>query len=231
MAKACGQQVASNQESDTYGNIQGEMQLIGADFDAAACDLWLCKGFQFADTPAANIQSYTAGQVVDMKYDIRAPHTGYANVSIVDTATNKVIGEPLISWDSFASTRTGITDAELNFSVTIPDLGGKCATAGECVIQHFWHSDEAAQTYESCIDFAVAGGSGSAPPASSAATSAATAVTSATSAAASSAAASTTLATVTTPPASTPTSGGGSGSCKARKRRSNKKRAARAMRQ
>jgi predicted carbohydrate-binding protein with CBM5 and CBM33 domain len=240
MAQACGQQIATNQESDQYGNIQGEMQLISTDFDAAACNLWQCKGMQFSDNPTANIQSYTAGEVVAMTYDIRAPHTGYANVSVVDTASNSVIGEPLISWDVFASTGTGITADELNFSVTIPDLGGKCTTPGECVIQHFWHSDDAGQTYEACIDFSIGGDSGSAPTSSAVSSAAATSSTAiassvvtssaVASSAVTSSAAPTTLATVTTPasPPSTPTPTGGS-SCSAKKRRSQiKKRNARA---
>jgi hypothetical protein len=183
MGAACGQQVLSNQGSDKYGNIQGELQIASNqnDYKAEECDIWLCKGYKFADNKD-NVQSYKAGQKVDFTVDIRAPHTGVANVSVVDTASNKVIGKPLISWDEYASTATGVTDDETNFSVTIPDdLGSQCATAGDCVLQWYWFAESIDQTYESCVDFTLGGSGGAAPVESSASTSSATeiAVTSA----------------------------------------------------
>lgn len=172
MTTACGQQVYYNQEGDNYGNVQGELQVAATqtDYDAAACDIWLCKGYKYADN-TANVQSYTAGESVDIKFDIRAPHTGVANVSIVDTATNTVIGSPLISWDVFASNSNSDYSNETSFSITIPsDLGDSCSTAGACVIQHYWDAASVDQTYESCIDFTV-GGSGSSSGSSSSAVS------------------------------------------------------------
>ncbi|KAJ3052304.1 hypothetical protein HK097_006557 [Rhizophlyctis rosea] len=47
---------------------------------------------------------------------------------------------------------------QLQFSITLPDTGSKCRTAGECVVQHHWHSDLADQTYQSCVDFVLSGG-------------------------------------------------------------------------
>lgn len=163
MESACGQQVYNNQKSDNYGNVQGELQITKGqtDYNAAKCDIFLCKGYKFADNKA-NVQSYTAGQKVPFEIDIRAPHTGVANVSVVDTKSNSVIGSPLKSWDQYASTATGVTDDETNFSITIPqDLGSKCATAGDCVIQWYWFAESIDQTYESCVDFTVGSGSGS----------------------------------------------------------------------
>lgn len=179
MTTACGQQVYYNQEGDNYGNIQGELQVAATqtDYDAAACDIWLCKGYKYSDN-TANVQSYTAGQSVDIKFDIRAPHTGVANVSIVDTATNTVIGTPLASWDVFASNANSDYANETSFSITIPsDLGDSCSTAGACVIQHYWNAASIDQTYESCIDFTV-GGSGSSSGSSSSAVSSSAAATS-----------------------------------------------------
>ncbi|KAJ5682658.1 hypothetical protein N7462_005823 [Penicillium macrosclerotiorum] len=157
MKAACGEQVEVNQESDNYGNIQGELQVAASqsDYKAAACDIWLCKGYKFADNKD-NVYSYTAGEKVDFTVDIRAPHTGIANVSVVDTASNSVIGSPLIYWSVYASTATGVTANETSFSVTIPDdLGSKCATAGDCVLQWYWYAQSIDQTYESCIDFTL----------------------------------------------------------------------------
>lgn len=163
MQSACGEQVYNNQKSDNYGNVQGELQITQGqtDYDAAKCDIWLCKGYKFADNKA-NVQSYTAGQKVPFEIDIRAPHTGVANVSVVDTKSNSVIGSPLKSWDKYASTASGVTDDETKFSVTIPeDLGGKCASPGDCVLQWYWFAESIDQTYESCVDFTVGSGSGS----------------------------------------------------------------------
>ncbi|KAF7515929.1 hypothetical protein G7054_g14371 [Neopestalotiopsis clavispora] len=157
MSSACGSQIYNMMSSDAYGNIQGETQLIGSDF-TDECNLWQCKGMQYSDN-TANLQSYSTGDVVDITYDIRAPHTGTANVSIVDTASNTIIGDILASWDVFASNSQASAANETSFSITIPDLGGKCTTGGECVIQHYWDSQSAGQTYESCIDFTVGGSS------------------------------------------------------------------------
>ncbi|KAK7512492.1 chitin binding domain-containing protein [Phyllosticta citriasiana] len=164
MSSACGEQVYNNQKSDNYGNVQGELQVAQSqsDYKAAECDIWLCKGYKFADNKD-NVQTYTPGQKVSMVVDVRAPHTGVANVSIVDTASNSVIGSALKSWDVYASTETGVKDTDKNFDITIPsDLGSKCGTAGDCVIQWYWYAESIDQTYESCVDFTVSGsGSGS----------------------------------------------------------------------
>ncbi|KAJ5167201.1 uncharacterized protein N7482_005982 [Penicillium canariense] len=187
MKAACGDQVEVNQQSDNYGNIQGELQVAASqsDYNAAECDIWLCKGYKFADN-TDNVYSYTAGQTIDFTVDIRAPHTGIANVSVVDTASNAVIGDPLIYWSVYASTATGVTANETSFSVTLPDdLGSKCATAGDCVLQWYWYAQSIDQTYESCVDFTV-GGSGSSSSGSSSSSSSSSVGTSAAAAAAAS---------------------------------------------
>ncbi len=101
-------------------------------YDAKKCNLYLCKGYQFADN-AANVQSYKTGQVVDFEVWIRIPHKGYANVSVVDTTTNTVIGTPLVSWtDNYAASANPPAN-QTKFSVKIPELGNKCTQAGVCV--------------------------------------------------------------------------------------------------
>ncbi|SJL09943.1 uncharacterized protein ARMOST_13325 [Armillaria ostoyae] len=156
-SEACGSQLLSVETSDAYGNIQQEMQT--STVDSSICNLWLCKGYQFADNEA-NVQSYTAGQTVSMTAEIRAPHTGIANVSIVATATNTIIGDALYSWDDYASNQSGVTADDEAWDITIPsDLGDQCATAGDCVIQWYWYSESVDQTYEDCVDFTVGGSS------------------------------------------------------------------------
>jgi hypothetical protein len=206
MASACGQQVKTNQESDNYGNIQGELQVANgqSDYSAGECDIWLCKGYKFADNKD-NVYSYTAGETVDFTVDIRAPHTGVANVSVVETSSNSVIGSPLISWSVYASTATGVTSNETDFSVTMPDdLGSKCSTAGDCVLQWYWYAESIDQTYESCVDFTLGGSGSSSGSSSSGSSSSAAAET--TAAPSTSAAAETTSAAVETTAAPVETS-------------------------
>jgi hypothetical protein len=180
MASACGQQVEVNQASDHNGNIQGMLQVANSqsDYNAAECDIWLCKGYKWDDNKDL-LQTYTAGQVVPIAFNVAAPHTGTANVSIVDTATNTVI-EQLVYYPVFASTATGVTSNETLFSITIPStLGDKCSTGGACVIQHYWNAASIDQTYESCIDFVVGGSGSSSGSSSSAVASSAVATSSA----------------------------------------------------
>lgn len=164
MKAACGDQVWNMQSSDNNGNIQ-TMAQIGtsqSDFDATKCHLWQCRGYQFDDATADSIQSFTAGQKVPFVVDIAAPHTGVANVSVIDLAANSVIGDALISWDSYASTATGVQPGDENFSVTIPsDLPSTCSSKGGCALQWWWDARSIDQTYMSCVDFVVGGASGS----------------------------------------------------------------------
>ncbi|KAH7919042.1 hypothetical protein BV22DRAFT_1041263 [Leucogyrophana mollusca] len=148
---ACGLQMYQVVSSDQYGNQQGAEQNINSE-TTAACTLYLCRGMQFADN-SGNVQHYTAGQSVPISIDIRAPHTGVANVSIVDTTTNSVIAGPLYNILDAYSTSHTIPANQTSFSITIPSLGGACSTAGKCVIQWWWDARPIDQTYMSCVDF------------------------------------------------------------------------------
>lgn len=81
------------------------------------------------------------------------------NVSIIDTATNKAIGAPLISFASYADENlTTLPANNTNFSFRMPSslAAGMCAQAGQCTMQWFWVGTQAMQTYESCVDFVMA---------------------------------------------------------------------------
>lgn len=201
-SSACGAQVYSQVSSDMNGNIQtmaqvGESQ---SDFSATDCHLWQCRGYQFADATSDSIQSYSAGQTIAMTAVIAAPHTGVANVSVINLAENTVI-DNLLSWDVYASTATGVTANETSFSVTMPDtLPDACSTAGGCALQWWWDARSVDQTYMSCVDFTF--GSGSSSSSSSGSSSAA--ASSSTAAPATSSQASTTLATVVATTSSAP---------------------------
>lgn len=159
----CGDQPFYQQSSDINSNIQGIQQVVG-NGQTEDCNLWLCKGFLLEDNPDL-VQTYSLGQTIDIKVNIAAPHTGYANVSVVKTSTNTMIGNPLIEFQNYAS-NAGMAANNTAFSVTLPaSLGGDCTTAGDCVLQWFWDAPDIDQTYEACADFVVAadGGSGSGP--------------------------------------------------------------------
>lgn len=155
---ACGEQVNNVASGDLNGNIQQEIQNAMNDqtFDGTKCNLQLCKGYQFDDN-TANVQTFTAGQVVPIMADITAPHTGVMNVSIVDTSTNAIIGDLLIQQDDYASTAHTIPDENKSFSVTMPDVSAQCSQPGACVMQWWWDAPESQQTYESCTDFTMGG--------------------------------------------------------------------------
>ncbi|KAI3337437.1 hypothetical protein HD806DRAFT_39331 [Xylariaceae sp. AK1471] len=160
---ACGRSVVADIVKDKTSHVEGLPELAAKDagYHAAQCNLWLCRGVQFADN-AANVQSYKPGQVVNVKIALSIPHVGSANVSVVDTKTNAIIGQPLLSWSKgYADEKqfygNTLPANQTDFNVTIPTtLESKCATAGDCVIQWWWYGTGARQTYESCIDFTVA---------------------------------------------------------------------------
>jgi hypothetical protein len=70
-----------------------------------------------------------------MTIKIGAPHTGEANVTIVDAKANAVIGSELIYFADYASNAHTIPANNTNFQITMPtNLGSKCATAGNYLI-------------------------------------------------------------------------------------------------
>ncbi|CAK3911754.1 Hypothetical predicted protein [Lecanosticta acicola] len=158
---ACGQQAYDMMQADINGNIQGLEQLTAnqADYKASECELWKCKGMKYTDN-TAQVQTYKAGEKVPLYFNIRAPHDGYANVSIIDTTSNAILAANLSAWDRYALTEVPIKTTWTNFTVTMPtDLGSKCASAGTCAIQMHWNAQSINQTYQSCIDFTMAGSS------------------------------------------------------------------------
>ncbi|KAK9779084.1 hypothetical protein SCAR479_03951 [Seiridium cardinale] len=151
MQAACGAQGVANVEADATIPLE---DVFGT---TSACQLDLCRGAKFEDNVDL-VQSFTPGQVVNFEAIIPIPHEGPMNVSVVDTATNTVIGDPLIEFDSYADESLAVLPANnTNFAVTIPQLqAGQCAEAGACVLQWFWFGTAAQQTYESCVDFVLA---------------------------------------------------------------------------
>ncbi|KAF2745440.1 hypothetical protein M011DRAFT_447228 [Sporormia fimetaria CBS 119925] len=161
LAANCGTAVTSKIVADNTSYIEGMPEAAAQDsgYNPSLCNLWLCKGLQFADVPAENVQKWTAGQVVPLKIWLRIPHLGSANVSVVDTKRNVIVGEMLKVWESGYAPGRKEEDTPIDqreFSVMVPEgLEETCAVAGDCVLQWWWFGTGAKQTYESCVDFEI----------------------------------------------------------------------------
>lgn len=158
---ACGKSVTDDIKRDNTSHVEGLPELAAKDsgYHATECNLWLCRGLQFADNKA-NVQKYKAGESVEIKVKLTIPHDGSANMSIIDTATNKMIGDMLEYWPTgYANERAyygkTLPVNNTDFSVTLPDVSKQCSTAGACVLQWWWYGKGAKQTYESCVDFTM----------------------------------------------------------------------------
>jgi hypothetical protein len=148
MDAACGASVAALVTADNASHVEGmpEAAALIQNFNSTACNVFMCKGLQFADN-AANVQTFQPGQVVNMLASIPIPHEGPMNVSVIDTQTNTAIGDPLITFDSYADENLAQLPANnTNFNVTIPTtLRSACSVAGTCVGFHpfkvLWNSE------------------------------------------------------------------------------------------
>jgi hypothetical protein len=135
---ACGPTLvtAVQQDNTSYVEQLNKLSTTDKGYNATACNLYLCKGLQFADN-TANVQTWTAGDVVPIKIWLRIPHEGYANVSVVDTKSNMRVGEYLKIWEKGYAPGRYESDVPLDqreFSVTVPEgLESTCAEAGDCV--------------------------------------------------------------------------------------------------
>ncbi|KJZ72446.1 hypothetical protein HIM_08115 [Hirsutella minnesotensis 3608] len=150
MVQACGQEAVDSINKDDTIPLEDVLN------PSPSCNLFLCRGAQFEDNQDA-VQKFTPGQTINFKADLSIPHEGPCNVSVVDTATNKIVGDPLITFDSYADEKLPQLPANnTNFDVTMPNVpAGQCTKPGECVLQWFWFGTDAKQTYESCVDFVV----------------------------------------------------------------------------
>ncbi|KAF8650671.1 hypothetical protein AX16_005128 [Volvariella volvacea WC 439] len=151
---ACGSAVHKVLKGDLNGPIEFAAAKIDSSYNAEACHLFFCRGHQWEDN-TSNIRVYPPGTSIAFHVDIQAHHTGYANVTIYNTATKRAIAPALKTWPVYADSVIPPWEwppDETNFTVTIPDLGTQCSQPGACVIQWWWFA-YGGQTYESCIDF------------------------------------------------------------------------------
>lgn len=105
------------------------------------------------------VSVFRPGQIVPMTIELNILHGGPANISIVKTATNTVLGPPLIFFDDYGNRDLpALPPNNTNFAVTIPTnlADTDCRVAGDCVLQWFWTTIDA-QTYVGCSDFVLFG--------------------------------------------------------------------------
>ncbi|KAG7087688.1 hypothetical protein E1B28_013635 [Marasmius oreades] len=152
---ACGAAVYQVLTSDLTGPLENAKAKIDATYDAEACHLYFCRGAQYEDN-VSNTRVYTPGTVVPFHIDLEAHHTGWANVSVVNLATQTPIAR-LFTWPVYANESLGPSEwpkNETDFQVTIPNLGEQCSQPNACAIQWWWYSGYSNhQTYENCVDF------------------------------------------------------------------------------
>ncbi|KAK1759242.1 hypothetical protein QBC47DRAFT_436916 [Echria macrotheca] len=155
MLAACGQEAVNTVLGD------GTIALEEVKTTSAKCNIGLCRGAQFEDNKA-NVQSFSPGQVVVVEVALPIAHAGPANVSIVQTATNQIVGGILLFFDVYADEKLAELPANNTaFGVTLPtgqagqEVAQACRKAGDCVLQWWWFGTDAKQTYESCIDFVL----------------------------------------------------------------------------
>ncbi|OJJ07509.1 hypothetical protein ASPVEDRAFT_88757 [Aspergillus versicolor CBS 583.65] len=150
---ACGLAVVDVLENDIAGPIENAVEAADEDYN---CNAYLCRGYQFEDNED-NVKVVKGGDVLEFHINLVAGHhPGYANVSIVETATNEVVGQPLVTWANWPDHLSGPPRNDTDYNVTIPNsLGAPCDVAGNCVIQWYWYASGNEQTYESCQDFYV----------------------------------------------------------------------------
>lgn len=153
LTNVCGAGPAQVLSNDVTAPIENAVKQVNA-ATTADCSLFFCRGLQLADNLDL-VQTFPAGTIVPMTINIRVRHIGPANVSIVSTKTQALMGPALFSWPVFADPAAAANPPanETSFSVTIPDLGGQCAQLGACSLQWWWFGSQVKQTYESCIDF------------------------------------------------------------------------------
>ncbi|XP_006457068.1 hypothetical protein AGABI2DRAFT_181426 [Agaricus bisporus var. bisporus H97] len=157
--EACGAGVYDVLDDDATAPIENAAAKVGSDYNDLQCHLWFCKGYQFEDNED-RVQRYSTGQVVNFAVDIVARHTGIANVSVVDLASQTTIGKPLFNWPVYTNNSLGPPNwpkNETNFDVTIPSgLDAICDAPNKCAIQWWWNSVYSNhQTFESCVDFVI----------------------------------------------------------------------------
>ncbi|ETI41792.1 hypothetical protein F442_12891 [Phytophthora nicotianae P10297] len=115
-----------------------------------------CRGTVYEK--GSNVTTLPPGEDFDVKWTIQAPHPGFMKLSILKPSKDSkgVITyksyKTLLNIEPFAENGgDGSTTAKMP-----ADVKG-CEKPGNCVLQFYWHSDIAKQTYPTCADIIVPG--------------------------------------------------------------------------
>ncbi|EGZ08682.1 hypothetical protein PHYSODRAFT_318648 [Phytophthora sojae] len=115
-----------------------------------------CRGTVYEE--GSEVTTLEPGKEFDVKWTIQAPHPGFMKLSILkpsedSTGTITYKGyKQLLNIEPFAEHGgDGSTTAKMP-----ADVSG-CEKPGDCVLQFYWHSDIANQTYPTCADIVVSG--------------------------------------------------------------------------
>uniref|UniRef100_H3H5L2 Chitin-binding type-4 domain-containing protein n=1 Tax=Phytophthora ramorum TaxID=164328 RepID=H3H5L2_PHYRM len=119
------------------------------------------KQADFPPSATFNLQNGCRGADFDVKWNIEAPHPGFMKLSILKPSKDskgKITYKSyktLLNVEPFAENGgQGSTTAKMP-----ADVSG-CEKPGDCVLQFYWHSDIAKQTYPTCADIVVSGSGG-----------------------------------------------------------------------
>ncbi|POM77694.1 Chitin-binding protein [Phytophthora palmivora] len=115
-----------------------------------------CRGTVYEE--GSNVTTLQPGKDFDVRWTIQAPHPGFMKLSILKpvadstgTITYKSY-KTILNIEPFAENGgDGSTTAKMP-----ADVKG-CEKPGNCVLQFYWHSDIANQTYPTCADIIVPG--------------------------------------------------------------------------
>ncbi|KAH8929971.1 hypothetical protein BT69DRAFT_1235465 [Atractiella rhizophila] len=154
LTSICGSSSTRAITSDATGHIEEQLPIL------SSCPLTLCRGMQFDDQPAENVQVVKPGDEMTMRVDCTIPHGGPANVSLVDvngakSKEGEVIGDFLKTFDDFCPTdgETPADQSKLTFKLpSAKVIGDSCSQAGDCVVQLFWATPDFSQNYYYCVD-------------------------------------------------------------------------------
>ncbi|KAG6972826.1 hypothetical protein JG688_00003817 [Phytophthora aleatoria] len=141
--------------------IEGLSQHKQADFPPSATFNLQngCRGTVYEE--ANEVTTIQPGSEFDVKWKIEAPHPGYMKLSILKPSEDSkgVITyksyKTLLNIEPFAE-----NGGEDGTTAKMPTDVEGCDKPGDCVLQFYWHSDIANQTYPTCADIVVSGSGG-----------------------------------------------------------------------
>eukprot|EP00644_Phytophthora_capsici_P011716 jgi/Phyca11/19646/fgenesh1_pg.PHYCAscaffold_50_\ len=118
-----------------------------------------CRGTVYEE--GSNVTTLQPGKDFDVRWRIDAPHPGFMKLSILKPSED---AKGVITYKSYKTVLNIEPFAEHggegSATAKMPANVEGCEKAGDCVLQFYWHSDIADQTYPTCADIIIVPGSG-----------------------------------------------------------------------